>query len=208
MYVAEVYSSKFYKEFVDEDSLVQIREGDFIYAFELEEQPTDIEDDKDEGLFFFSKTHITNPKKTKEQTKNLLFSQLIIIIMFANLEEEEEKPQQSHYGHHGSMAYYNSLGHSSMGYSSMGGGSMYNRPKRFPAGTPGHILHVRVIQRKINIHKLYSIPTVCSVPKTVTYRELYKKVSFILNILFYFISSLSCLSTSFPKLCSICTNLC
>ena len=62
------------------------------------------------------------------------------------------------------------------GYSSYGSAHT-NRPKRYPTGKPGKIVHIRVMQRKLSSRQLFALPFLISVPRNYTYRQLYRAVS-------------------------------
>ena len=100
---------------------------------------------------------------------------VLILSFFPNLEVEEPTPS-----HSSSMSGYNSL-YSSYNYSSTYGyssyyGSSYNKPKGYPTGKPGKIVHIRVMQRKYPSRQLFALPFLLSVPKDYNYRQLYRSV--------------------------------
>ena len=80
-------------------------------------------------------------------------------------------------------SYYSSGAYSG-GY---GSGYYSSRPKKFPTGKPGKILHVRILNRKMSPRQLFGTPMVVSVPREATYSELLEKVILILFILICFI---------------------
>ena len=76
------------------------------------------------------------------------------------------------YSAYGSSSYYNSSYYGAGGYYN----SHSNKPKRYPAGKPGKIVHIRVMQRKLASRQLFALPFVLSVPRDYTYRQLYRAV--------------------------------
>jgi hypothetical protein len=82
------------------------------------------------------------------------------------------------YGNSYSSAYGSSgYGYGSSYYGSGYGYSSYsNKPKRYPSGKPGKIVHIRVMQRKLASRQLFALPFILSIPRDATYREIYRAV--------------------------------